>query len=88
MLQSLDIPEWKWNNTSMDCVRQRKNDSIWVIVDRFMKSAHLLPIRTTYDVNPHKIGDNNSSSKIGFEDLGRLQIRNSNFESMSLIFSL
>jgi len=25
----------------------RKNDSIWVIVDRLTKSAHFLPIKTT-----------------------------------------
>jgi len=49
--------------------------------------APLLSVRTTYNVDPHKIGDNNSSSKIEFEDLRRLQIRNSNFESMSFIFS-
>lgn len=26
----------------------RKFDSIWVIVDRLTKSAHFLPVRTTY----------------------------------------
>ncbi|KAK2380620.1 hypothetical protein QL285_068300 [Trifolium repens] len=52
MLQSLDIPEWKWDNISMDFITglpktRRKHDSIWVIVDRLTKSAHFLPVRTT-----------------------------------------
>ena len=29
---------------------QRGYDSIWVIVDRLTKSAHFLPIKTTYSV--------------------------------------
>ena len=29
---------------------QRRFDSIWVIVDRLTKTAHFLPVRTTYDV--------------------------------------
>ncbi|WJX45504.1 hypothetical protein P8452_32379 [Trifolium repens] len=52
MLQSLDIPEWKWNSISMDFITglpktRRKHDSIWVIVDRLTKSAHFLPVRIT-----------------------------------------
>ncbi|KAK2457774.1 hypothetical protein QL285_005010 [Trifolium repens] len=52
MLQSLDIPEWKWDSISMDFITglpktRRKHDSIWVIVDRLTKSAHFLPVRTT-----------------------------------------
>ena len=52
-LQSLDIPEWKWDKITMDLVtglpRSTKGyDSIWVIVDRLTKSAHFLPVRTTY----------------------------------------
>jgi hypothetical protein len=27
----------------------RKHDSIWVIVDRLTKTAHFIPIHTTYD---------------------------------------
>ena len=52
-LQSLDIPEWKWDKITMDLVtgllRTAKGfDSIWVIVDRLIKTAHFLPIRMTY----------------------------------------
>ena len=52
-LQSLDIPEWKWDKITMDLVtglpRTAKGfDSIWVIVDRLTKTAHFLPVRITY----------------------------------------
>ena len=52
-LQSLDIPEWKWDKITMDLVtrlpRTAKGfDSIWVIVDRLTKTAHFLPVRMTY----------------------------------------
>ena len=55
MLQSLDVPEWKWDSISMDFVvalptTRKRFDSIWVIVDRLTKSAHFLPVRTTYKV--------------------------------------
>ena len=48
-LQPLDIPAWKWKHVSMDFViglpkTRKKNDTIWVIVDRLMKSAHFLPM--------------------------------------------
>ena len=29
---------------------QKRHDSIWVIVDRLTKSAHFLPVRSTYNV--------------------------------------
>jgi transposase InsO family protein len=36
-------------------VTQKGNDSIWVIVDRLTKSAHFLPVKTTY--RPPKYAD-------------------------------
>lgn len=49
LLQSFDVPEWKWDNIAMDFVlglprTQKKYDAIWVIIDRLMKCAHFLPI--------------------------------------------
>ncbi|GKC45879.1 putative reverse transcriptase domain-containing protein [Tanacetum coccineum] len=44
------IPEWKWDNITMDFITKLSKssqgfDTIWVIVDRLTKSAHFLPIR-------------------------------------------
>nr|GEU49473.1 putative reverse transcriptase domain-containing protein [Tanacetum cinerariifolium] len=52
LLQQLKIPEWKWENVTMDFVTGLPRtpsgyDSIWVIVDRLMKSAHFLPKKKT-----------------------------------------
>ncbi|CAL5414693.1 unnamed protein product [Camellia sinensis] len=56
LLQPLSIPEWKWEHISMDFVvglprTQRGMDSIWVIVDRFTKSAHFLPVKRTFNAD-------------------------------------
>ncbi|GJY11073.1 putative nucleotidyltransferase, ribonuclease H, partial [Tanacetum coccineum] len=53
LLQPLDIPTWKWEQISMDFVTRlprtfKKNDAIWVVVDRLTKSAHFLPIQQGY----------------------------------------
>jgi hypothetical protein len=53
LLQPLEIPEWKWEQITMDFVsglpRTKKGyDSIWVIVDGLTKSAHFIPVKTTY----------------------------------------
>ncbi|XP_075473990.1 uncharacterized protein LOC142505051 [Primulina tabacum] len=55
-LQSLPIPQWKWEHITMDFVtglpRTPKGyNSIWVIVDRLTKSAHFLPVKTTFTMN-------------------------------------
>jgi hypothetical protein len=47
LLQPLIIPEWKWNDISMDCIvgllmTTHKFDSIWVIIDRLSKSVHFI----------------------------------------------
>ncbi|GJX79365.1 putative reverse transcriptase domain-containing protein [Tanacetum coccineum] len=50
LLVKLEIPEWKWDNITMDFITKLPKssqgfDTIWVIVDRLTKSAHFLPIR-------------------------------------------
>jgi len=53
LMQTIEIPTWKWEAINMDFIMglprsNRKFDSIWVIVDRLTKSAHFLPVRSTY----------------------------------------
>ncbi|KAL0547191.1 hypothetical protein IC582_017119 [Cucumis melo] len=53
LLQPLSIPEWKWENVSMDFItglpRTLKGFTvIWVVVDRLTKSAHFVPGKSTY----------------------------------------
>lgn len=53
LLQPLKIPEWKWEEISMDFIvglprTQSGYDSIWVIVDRLTKVAHFIPVKETY----------------------------------------
>ncbi|XP_075521428.1 uncharacterized protein LOC142554646 [Primulina tabacum] len=57
-LQSLPIPQRKWEHITMDFVtglpRTPKGyNSIWVIVDRLTKLAHFLPVKTTYAMNQY-----------------------------------
>ena len=56
LLQSIKIPEWKWDRITMDfvvglLVIGRKHDSVWVVVDRLTKSAHFLPVRNDFLLN-------------------------------------
>ncbi|GJW24370.1 reverse transcriptase domain-containing protein [Tanacetum coccineum] len=53
LLQQPEIPEWKWENITMDFItklpRTRNgHDAIWVVVDRLTKSAHFLAICEDY----------------------------------------
>ncbi|WVZ52877.1 hypothetical protein U9M48_003883 [Paspalum notatum var. saurae] len=53
LLQALKIPEWKWEEISMDFIvglprTQKGYNSIWVVVDRLTKIAHFIPVNTTY----------------------------------------
>ncbi|GJS06185.1 putative reverse transcriptase domain-containing protein [Tanacetum coccineum] len=52
LLIQLDIPQWKWDNITMDFVMKLPKssqgyDTIWVIVDRLTKSAIFVPMRET-----------------------------------------
>jgi len=55
LMTPLDVPEWKWDNISMDFVTSlpntpRGHDTIWVIVDRLTKSTHFIPINISFPV--------------------------------------
>ena len=56
LLNPIPIPQWKWDNITMDFVSgfpltQKKHDSVWVIVDILTKSAHFLPVRLDYSMD-------------------------------------
>ncbi|GKE94340.1 putative reverse transcriptase domain-containing protein, partial [Tanacetum coccineum] len=56
ILQQPEIPEWKWERTTMDFITKllrigSGHDAIWVIVDRLTKSAHFLPIRKDFEMD-------------------------------------
>ncbi|XP_022895226.1 uncharacterized protein LOC111409405 [Olea europaea var. sylvestris] len=56
LLNPLDIPEWKWENITMDFVvgfsrSVGGHNAIWVIVDRLTKSAHFLPVEMTFSLD-------------------------------------
>ncbi|WVZ52806.1 hypothetical protein U9M48_003828 [Paspalum notatum var. saurae] len=53
LLQPLKVPEWKWEEITMDFIvglprTQKGYNSIWVVVDRLTKVAHFIPVNTTY----------------------------------------
>ncbi|GJU25535.1 putative reverse transcriptase domain-containing protein [Tanacetum coccineum] len=50
LLVQPEIPQWKWENITMDFVTKLPKtatgqDTIWVIIDRLTKSAHFLPLQ-------------------------------------------
>lgn len=50
MLQLIEIPEWKWDNITMDFVVElphtRKGYGVvWILVDRLMKSSYFIPFK-------------------------------------------
>ncbi|KAJ8760411.1 hypothetical protein K2173_015078 [Erythroxylum novogranatense] len=56
LLNPIPIPQWKWDNITMDFViglplTQRKHDAVWVIVDKFTKYANFLPVRPNYSLD-------------------------------------
>ncbi|GJZ24657.1 putative nucleotidyltransferase, ribonuclease H [Tanacetum coccineum] len=53
LLQQPEIPEWKWENITMDFItklpRTRSgHDAIWVVVDRLTKSTYFIAIREDF----------------------------------------
>jgi hypothetical protein len=53
LLQPLRIPQWEWDEIKMDFIvglphTRAGYDSIWVVVDRLTKSAHFIPVKTSY----------------------------------------
>jgi hypothetical protein len=53
LLQQLKIPEWKWEEITMDFIvglprTQKGYNSIWVVVDRLTKVSHFILVNTTY----------------------------------------
>ncbi|WVZ97621.1 hypothetical protein U9M48_043140 [Paspalum notatum var. saurae] len=54
MLQPLALPAWKWEDIHIDFIvglprTQKGYDSIWVIIDRFTKSVHFIPVKNRYN---------------------------------------
>ena len=53
MMQEFSIPNLKWEKVNMNFVTglphsHRQHNLIWVIIDRMTKSAHFLPVHTSY----------------------------------------
>ena len=49
-LQPLPIPEWKWENITMDFLMglpttRKGHNAVWIVVDRLTKSSHFLPMK-------------------------------------------
>ncbi|GJR01331.1 putative reverse transcriptase domain-containing protein [Tanacetum coccineum] len=56
LLVQPDIPQWKWDNITMDFVTKLPKssqgyDTIWVIVDRLTKCAIFVPMRETNPID-------------------------------------
>ena len=53
LLQPFPIPEWKWEVINMDFITvlpksKKKNDSIFVVIDKMSKATHFIPVKSTY----------------------------------------
>ena len=53
LLQAIVIPEWKWEVISMDFIKGlprtvRQHDSIMLVLDRLIKVAHFIPVKSTF----------------------------------------
>ncbi|KAL5560967.1 hypothetical protein UlMin_030714 [Ulmus minor] len=82
ILQPIEIPEWKWEQISMDFVvglpkTSNGHDAVWVIVDRLTKSAHFLPIKITYSLE--QLADLKCRSPAHWYETGESQIATPDF---------
>jgi hypothetical protein len=55
LLQPLTIPKWKWEIVTMDFITRllrtsKLHDLIMVVVDKFTKASHFIPLKTTHKV--------------------------------------
>ena len=55
-MQPLPVLEWKWEVISMDFIiglpmTWRQHDSIMVVVDKLMKAAHFIPVKSTHNTD-------------------------------------
>jgi hypothetical protein len=55
LLKPLEIPEWKWENITIDFVvgltrSPRGKDAIWVVIDILTKVAHFIPMKQTSSI--------------------------------------
>ena len=53
LLQEIQVLTLKWEDVKMDFIvgfprTRRKYNSIWVVIYRLMKSAHFIPVKSTY----------------------------------------
>ena len=53
LLQPLPVPESKWETISLEFITgfpktQKQNDSIMVVIDKLSKSAHFIPVKSTF----------------------------------------
>ena len=60
LLQPLPIPKAPWESIAMDFIfglprSQQSNNGIWMIVDRFSKQAHFIPVKKT--IKPHHMAE-------------------------------
>ena len=58
LLQEIQVRTLKWEDVNKDFVvglhlTQKSYDSIWVVVDQLTKSAHFIPVKSSYSVEDY-----------------------------------
>jgi hypothetical protein len=53
LLQTLPIPEWKWEVVTMDLITKlprtnKEHDYIMVVVEKITKVSHFIPVKLTH----------------------------------------